>query len=120
MDMVVETFTEIVFLDKIREVREMIETGAFTKDETSGLLSVQTLAGFYCVKSALACAFSRTGSPVCSPMDFVLGHGEAGEPVIRSMPKVLISAGRKVSLSISHSRRHAVGLVVLSRESCDA
>jgi phosphopantetheinyl transferase (holo-ACP synthase) len=92
--------------------RELIEERHFSSGEIAELAgrSVQSVAGFLALKSALAALWADAGAAHPSPRDFVLSHHSGGAPRIVQAPP----GPANVFVSISHTRNWAYGLAALA------
>lgn len=72
---------------------------------------IQSVAGFCAVKRALLqlCADERVG-----PHEFILSHGEQGEPCIVKGPVGIDISD--IRISISHTKQAAYGIAVMQKD----
>ncbi|HEY5997766.1 MAG TPA: 4'-phosphopantetheinyl transferase superfamily protein [bacterium] len=91
--------------------RAQIEARHFSPAELADLgeRSVQSVAGFLALKSALVVLWADAGAPLPVPRDFELRHQPGGAPVVVSAPP----GPGGVHVSISHTRAWAYGLAAL-------
>jgi hypothetical protein len=113
--MTIQSYLQILKLDRVRNDRAEIETSCFDPAEQPSSLALPTLAGLLCVKKALTEACHHDDLNAFTEKDFVLGHGDRGDPVIIHAPRRFTDRYRKICVSISHTADSAAGLAALDK-----
>lgn len=114
--------TDVIEIDRIKEAvaRESFFNGVFTEKERAYYARhgsrVETLAGLFCAKEAVAKALG-CGFRGFRPCDVEITHDEAGAPAV-----TLVGAARekfpnvKLRVSISHCRSYATAVALVLPE----
>jgi phosphopantetheinyl transferase (holo-ACP synthase) len=105
-------FVLIPIPDVARRRRELLEEHFAPQERREAeALPDRTVAGRLAVKEATAGLLRERGWTI-SPSAVILGRGEGGAPLLLGLPAA-VGAGRRILISISHTRDHACGLAVL-------
>lgn len=114
-------FVETVALHDVAFNRAAIEASSFDPCESPSALPLRTLAGFLCVKKAVAAAVHFTdNNTVCREKDVLVGHDNQGAPRIFDMPGAVSDLRGKIRVSVSHTARHACGCAVIGENATHA
>ena len=109
----IKTYTEVVSIADVRGSRIAFEQQYFSENSPVRGLRDESLAALICLKKALKQAFSDLGCNAISEEDIMIAYAENASPRLVAMPIVPLNQPRSITLSVSHSADHAVGVAAV-------